>query len=263
MSAAGGRPLAGRRIVVTRPAGQADALADRIAARGGTPIVFPVLEIRDVEDLQPLHALIDRLEAFDLAIFISPNAVNKAMNLVTARRAWPPGLAVATIGRSSERELRLHGFCTVIAPQGRFDSEALLELLPAERVAGRRVVIFRGDGGRELLGDTLAARGATLAYAECYRRGRPDADVGPLLKAWARGEIDAVTVSSSEGLANLYDMVGKLGQQWLRRTPVFAPHARIAEKARGLGLERVVETGAADEGIVSGLESFFATVSST
>jgi len=263
MSAGDGRTLAGRHIVVTRPAGQAGVLADLIAARGGAPIVFPVLEIRDVEDLAPLHALIDRLEQFQLAVFISPNAVNKAMNLVAARRAWPPGLAVATIGRSSERELRRHGFTEVIAPQGRFDSEALLELLPAERVAGRRVVIFRGDGGRELLGDVLAERGAAVEYAECYRRGRPEADTAPLLKAWARGEIDAVTVSSSEGLANLYDMVGKLGQQWLRRTPVFAPHARIAEKARGLGLERVMETGPADEGLVAGLENFFARVSSS
>jgi uroporphyrinogen-III synthase len=261
MSAGDDRTLAGRRIVVTRPAGQAGELAASITARGGDPIVFPVLEIRDIADLRALNALIDRLDAFDLAIFISPNAVNKALNLVTARRAWPPRVAVATIGRSSERELRRHGFTDVIAPQGRFDSEALLELLPAERVAGRRVAIFRGDGGRELLGDTLAARGATVEYAECYRRGRPDADVGPLLKAWARGGVDAVTVSSSEGLANLYDMVGKLGQQWLRRTPVFAPHARIAENARGLGLEQVVETGPADEGLLAGLEAFFARVS--
>jgi uroporphyrinogen-III synthase len=262
MSAGDGRALAGRRIVVTRPAGQAGPLVDLIRARGGEPIVFPVLEIRDVEDLRPLNALVDRLDGFDLAVFISPNAVNKAMNLVTARRQWPAKLAAATIGRSSERELARYGVGDIIAPQGRFDSEALLELLPAGRVAGRRVVIFRGDGGRELLGDTLAARGATVEYAECYRRGRPDADVGPLLKAWARGDIDAVTVSSSEGLANLYDMVGKLGQQWLKRTPVFAPHARIAAKARGLGLERIIETGPADEGLVAGLEGFFATVPS-
>ncbi len=263
MTAGDGRTLAGRHIVITRPAGQAAALADMISARGGAPIVFPVLEIRDIEDLRPLNALVDRLDDFALAIFISPNAVNKALNLVSARRTWPAGVPVATVGKSSERELRRHGFTDVIAPQGRFDSEALLELLPAARVAGRRVVIFRGDGGRELLGDTLAARGAVVEYAECYRRGRPEADVAPLLKAWARGEVDAVTVSSSEGLANLYDMVGKLGQQWLRRTPVFAPHARIAGIARGLGLERVVETDPADEGIVAGLERFFARVSAS
>ncbi|MCX7892904.1 MAG: uroporphyrinogen-III synthase [Burkholderiales bacterium] len=262
MSAAPGSPqaatLAGRRIVVTRPAGQADALAGMIEARGGRAIVFPVIEIRDVEDVRPLLAVVDRLETYDLAVFISPNAVAKAMNLILARRAWPQGLVAAAVGRESERALVRHGVGRTVAPRERFDSEALLALPELADVAGKRVVIFRGDGGRELLGDTLTARGATVEYAECYRRTRPVADVAPLLTAWARGEIDAVTVTSSEGLANLFDMVGKLGQQWLRRTPLFAPHERIAANARALGLERVVLTGPADAGLVAGLEAFFA-----
>ena len=252
--------LTGRRIVVTRPAGQAESLADLIRAEGGTPIVFPVIEIRDIPDVKPLVALIDRLDEFDLAIFISANAAAKAMNLVQSRRAWPERTRVATIGKGSEKALRRFGFTDIIAPAGRFDSEALLALDPLVDVSGKRVVIFRGDGGRELLGDTLSARGAVVEYAECYRRVRPDADVAPLLKLWARGELDGITVTSSEGLHNLYDMVGKLGQQWLRRTPTFAPHARIAASARALGLERVIETGPGDEGLVKGLEGFFGKV---
>ena len=252
--------LADRRIVVTRPAGQAETLADLIRAAGGAPIVFPVIEIRDVADVKPLAALIDRLDEFDFAVFISANAVAKAMNLVQSRRAWPDRVRVATIGKGSEKALKRFGFADIVAPTGRFDSEALLELAPLADVAGKRVVIFRGDGGRELLGDTLVARGASVEYAECYRRVRPDVDVAPLLKLWARGELDAVTVTSSEGLHNLYDMVGKLGQQWLRRTPAFAPHARIAASARALGLERVVETGPGDEGLAEGLKGFFGKV---
>jgi uroporphyrinogen-III synthase len=250
--------LRGRRIVVTRPAGQADALAGLIESRGGEAVVFPVIEIRDVEDVRPLLDVIDRLDRFDLAIFISPNAVNKAMNLILARRRWPDALTAAALGRESEKQLRRHGVARTIAPQGRSDSEALLALPELQAMAGKRVVVFRGDGGRELLGDTLVARGATLEYAECYRRARPVADMTPLLTAWARGEIDAVTVTSSEGLANLFDMVGKLGQQWLRRTPLFAPHARIAENARALGLDNVVLTDAGDAGLMAGLEAFFA-----
>lgn len=252
--------LADRRIVVTRPAGQAETLADLIRVAGGAPIVFPVIEIRDVADVKPLATLIDRLDEFDFAVFISANAVAKAMNLVQSRRAWPDRVRVATIGKGSEKALKRFGFADIVAPTGRFDSEALLELAPLADVAGKRVVIFRGDGGRELLGDTLVARGASVEYAECYRRVRPDVDVAPLLKLWARGELDAVTVTSSEGLHNLYDMVGKLGQQWLRRTPTFAPHARIAANARALGLERVVETGPGDEGLIEGLKVFFGKV---
>jgi len=254
--------LAGRRIAVTRPAGQTESLADAIRADGGEPIVFPVIEIRDIADVRPILDLAERLDAFDLAVFISANAVDKAMNLVQSRRTWPPRTRVATIGKGSEKALRRFGFTDIIAPTGRFDSEALLDLPALAEVAGRRIVIFRGDGGRELLGDTLRARGAHVEYAECYRRVRPDADTGPLLRLWARGELDAVTVTSSEGLHNLYDMVGKLGQQWLRRTPVFAPHERIAAAARALGVAQVVETGPGDAGLVAGLRAFFGKVRS-
>lgn len=251
-------PLAGRGIVITRPAHQAQPLAALIRTAGGNPILFPVLEILDAGDLKPLNALIDRLDEFDLAIFISPNAVNKAMNLITARRALPRGLKVAAIGRGSIRELRHFGVTDAIAPAARSDSEALLDLPALKDVAGRHVVIFRGEGGRELLGDTLSARGARVEYAECYRRGKPDLDTAPLMKAWARNELHAITVTSSEGLRNLFDMIGKLGQTWLRKTPLFAPHPRIAATARELGLTVVIETGPGDEGLVARLEQYFA-----
>ncbi len=258
MSEAQRRPLEGRGIVVTRPAHQAAHLAELIRTAGGRAILFPVIEIVEVGDLQPLLALIDRLDEFDLAIFISPNAVNKAMNLIKARRALPPHLQLAAIGASGVRELRHFGVPTVIAPAARFDSEALLELPALRDVAGKRIVIFRGDGGRELLGDTLTARGAAIEYAECYRRGRPQLDAAPLLKAWARNEVHAITGTSSEGLRNLFDLVGKLGQSWLKKTPLFVPHPRIEQAARELGIATVVLTAQGDEGLVRGLEQWFA-----
>ncbi len=100
--------LAGRRVVVTRPAGQTGHMAALIRAAGGEPVLFPALEILDAGDLQPVIALIDRLDAFDLAIFISANAVNRALDMVHARRAWPAGLRVATGGRGSGRALQRH-----------------------------------------------------------------------------------------------------------------------------------------------------------
>lgn len=264
MSAAAGEtlpgtaPLAGRGILVTRPAGQAEALARLVSEAGGHAIAFPVIEILEVEDLRPLLEIIGRLQEFRLAIFISPNAVDKAMNLVAARRALPPELKIAAVGQGSARELRRRGVPEVIAPQGRFDSEALLALPELAQVAGWRVVIFRGEGGRELLGDILKLRGAEVTYAECYRRGRPGADAAALLRAWARDEVHAVTVTTSEGLHNLFDMLGKLGQQWLKKTPLFAPHPRIAQAARELGIATVITTGPGDEGLFAGLRDYFA-----
>jgi uroporphyrinogen-III synthase len=252
-------PLAGRHIVVTRPQAQAHGLAKGITAAGGVPVLFPVLAIFDVDDVRPIAALTDRLDQFDLAIFISPNAVNKALNVVSGRRVWPQGVRVACIGKSSVRELARYGFKDVIAPQGRFDSETLLSLAPlqAEAIAGKRVVIFRGDGGRELLGDTLVARGAAIEYVECYHRGKPKLDTAPLLKLWARDELDAITVTSSEGLRNLFDMIGKLGQQWLRKTLLFAPHERIVDQARRLGMSQVALTAPGDDGLLGALIEHF------
>ncbi|MDP1672090.1 MAG: uroporphyrinogen-III synthase [Burkholderiales bacterium] len=252
------RPLAGRGIVITRPARQAAALAEMISSAGGQPILFPVLEILDTADLAPLIDAVDRLESFDLAIFISPNAALRAMNQIAARRAWPAGLRAAAVGKGSVKELKRFGITEVLAPTRSFDSEALLALPELQQIDGWRVVIFRGDGGRELLGDTLAARGASVEYVECYRRARPRADAAPLLRAWARKEVDAITVTSSEGLRNLFEMVGKLGQSWLRRTPLLVAHPRIAAAARELGCSHVVETAPGDDGLMAALLQLFA-----
>lgn len=257
---AGGGELSGKGIVVTRPGEQARALAALIESRGGNPFVFPTMEIEDLADLRPVLALIGRLREFDLAIFISPNAVRKAVNLVRARlgeSGWPEGLRVAAVGRGSRRELERLGFSDVIAPEAHADSEALLALPELGDVAGKRVVIFRGEGGRELLGDVLTARGAGVEYAECYRRAKPTSDAGPLLAAWARGAVHAVTVSSSEGLANFYEMLGNLGRQWMRATPLFVPHARIAVEAKRRGLGEVIVTGPDDSEMVEGLVAYF------
>ena len=177
------------------------------------------------------------------------------MSLIAGRRSLPPGLRVATIGGGGARALAARGVARVISPQGRYDSEALLEL--PEIAGAKRVVIFRGQGGRELLGETLSARGARVEYAECYRRGKPDQDPALLLNAWTRKEIDAVTVTSSEGLRNLLDMVGEAGRPSLLRTPLAAPHPRIAETARSLGVEKVIVTGPGDESLLAGLSAYF------
>lgn len=252
-----GVPLAGRTVLVTRPLPQAAHLAQLIEAAGGKAIIFPVLEILDATDATQINAMIDRLDEFDIAIFISPNAVNKAMNLIRARRTLPPGLKFAAVGRGSARELKRYGIDEIIAPLVQFDSEHLLALPEMQQVSGKRIIIFRGEGGRELLGDTLVARGARVDYAECYRRGIPNADSADLLHAWARGEVHAVSVTSTESLRNLFEMVGKLGRQWLKKTPVFVPHERIAAAARELGVAQVHVTAAGDDGCVQGVINFF------
>jgi uroporphyrinogen-III synthase len=251
-----GAPLSGRGIVITRPAQQAQTLADLIRSAGGRALLFPVIEIADVPDARSVRAVLERLDRFEIAIFVSPNAVEKGMRLIGAR-PLPPRLRIAAIGGGSVRALARFGVRDVIAPAGRFDSEALLELPALAQVAGRRIVIFRGEGGREALGAALAQRGARVEYAECYRRRKPQADAASLLQAWERREIEAVVVTSSEGVRNLFDMAGKAGQAWLQCTPFFAPHPRVAETARRLGVREAVVTAPGDEGILAGLVEHF------
>lgn len=251
--------LAGRHVVVTRPAGQATHLAERLFELGAHPVLFPVLAIEALVDKTPLLDAAIRLEQYDWAMFVSPNAVKNALAVILENRDWPSGVRVATVGHSSEQALATHGIREVIAPQDRFDSEALLALPEFTDVAGMHVMIFRGDGGRDLFGDALKARGAEVDYVTCYRRSKPAVDPAPLLKLWGEGHLDAMTVTSSEGLRNLLEMVGKLGQSWLKRTPTFVPHERIAEQARLLGLHEIVLTAPADAGLLAGLLEYFSS----
>jgi uroporphyrinogen-III synthase len=234
--------LAGKRILVTRPRELAQGLADLISGAGGEPVLYPAVEIRDPRDPAAARALLARAGQFELAVFVSPTAVRRACALHAG--PWPR--RVAAIGEGTRRELAARGFTEVIAPAGRADSEALLEL-PA--MAGwRSVLILRGDGGRALLGDTLAARGARVEVAECYRRARPE---GAPLPA---GRLDAICVNTSEALENL---AGLLGRERMAEAPLFVSHPRIAGLAAQRGLPRTHLAGPGDAEMLAALVAYF------
>lgn len=251
-------PLAGKTIVVTRPRAQAAPLAEAIAGLGGQALIFPLLEISPAADPQPLREAVAHIGDYAVAVFISPNAVDYSLPAILAQGPWPAGLLPAAVGQGTVKVLAEQGIKGCIAPTERFDSESLLALpeLAAERVAGKRVAIFRGDGGRELLADTLRERGATVDCITSYRRSGPSEGVTPLLAAWRRRGLDALTVSSSEGLRYLVDLLDVEGRDFLAATPIFVPHARIAENAQAMGLSKIVLTGPADTGILAGLHAY-------
>ncbi len=252
--------LSGRGIVVTRPREHALALAERMRAAGADPILFPTIEILPPENAAAVASVIARLDGFQLAIFVSPTAAMRGHAMVMASRNWPKGLRVAAVGIGTASALEERGCNAVIAPAGEADSEALAELPDLQDLQGRSVVIFRGQGGREWLRTRLEARGARVEYAECYRRARPDADAGWLLARWQSGGIEAVSITSAEGLGNLFEMLGPTGGGYLRATPVFVPHPRIALAARELGVREIVVTGRGDARTVAEMAAFFAKV---
>jgi uroporphyrinogen-III synthase len=242
------KPLAGLSIVVTRPREQAAALAQRIEQLGGKPLLFPLLEIAPAGDARALRELAQHLAAYDLLVFISPNAVRYGLAEIGAH-AIPARLQVAAVGQGSAQALRAAGIERVIVPPDRYDSEALLAAPELRDVSGRRVAILRGDGGRELLGDTLRARGATVDYVTCYQRSKPRFDAASLLAAAP----DAFTVTSSEALGYLWEMLAEPARARLATTTLFVPHARIAELARQQGWQHVVVTASGDDGMTAAL----------
>lgn len=271
------QPLGGRTVLVTRPAHQAAALVQAIRAAGGEAFEFPALAIEAVP-LDELSGPLARLAEADIAIFISPNAAQFGMAAMRAGGSLPAAIQVLAVGSGTARALSAHGVDAAITPGSRplpypppragagikempnpinQDSEALLDLPQLADVAGKRVVIVRGVGGRALLGDTLAARGAQVDFIECYRRACPQADASPLLARWLAGGIDAVTVTSAETLHNLATLLGEAGRPLLLRTPLFAPHAKIAEAARRFGVAIAVATPGGDAGLVEGLVNWF------
>lgn len=243
-------PLAGLRIVVTRPRDQAMGLAQRITVLGGIPLLFPLLEIGLAPDPSALRKFVTRAGQYQLLIFISPNAVHYGMH---ALRAVPHGVRVAAVGQGSARALREHGIEQVIVPTERFDSEGLFALPELQNVSGWHIAILRGDGGRELLGDTLKARGAEVEYIACYRRSKAQLDVSALLAAHP----DAITLTSSEALAHLDAALG-MAVAIRKEVPLFVPHRRIAESALALGWQQVLPTADGDDGLCVGLVAWAA-----
>jgi len=242
-------------VLVTRPEHQADKLCHLIENSGGKAIRFPSIEIVDVLEEEKLHTLIDQLNTFNIAIFISANAVKFGIKHVRSRGKWPKSLKIAAVGKSSVKALDSLGLIADIFPIEHFNSEALLSLEEMQNVDGKKIIIFRGDGGRELLAETLLSRGAIVKYANCYQRSVPETDPAPLIKLWERDELDVIVTTSNEGLQNLYDMVGEQGRHWLLCATIVVVSERAVDLAKRLGFKSrpIVAAQASDEAILSSL----------
>jgi uroporphyrinogen-III synthase len=235
--------LDGKGVLVTRAIHQASALAGLVESQGGRAICFPALRI--VAGPEPSVAREQLLQAWDLVIFISPNAVRFGIDLLAGVQLQ--SRHIAAVGGATAKALHQAGMhVDLIPPVGRYDSEGLLALTELQKMQQQRVLIVRGRGGRPLLGDTLQARGAKVGYAEVYQRLRPDTDPTSLLQRWPV-DVDIVTATSTELLVNLVAMLGDEGWPLLRQTPVLVISDRMVERAKALGFTQVVRASGADD----------------
>jgi uroporphyrinogen-III synthase len=247
--------LNGFGIAVTRPVDQAQRLCLAIEQQGGTAILFPLIAIAPLEDYREFEQTITNLESATWAIFISTNAVDNAMpRLINKFGNVPENLKFAAIGHQTANQLGLYGVHDVLVPHTRFDSETLLALPEMHEVTGQTIMIFRGVGGREVLGDTLKARGAQIIFAESYRRVNPQANCAELDRLWRKQQLHAIVVTSSEAMRHLLQMTHTGSETWIRNIHICVNHARIAEQANALGLQVHIADTPGDEAMLACLQ---------
>jgi uroporphyrinogen-III synthase len=245
-----------RRILVTRPAGQAGHLCGLLEAAGHEAIALPTIEILNPADSYRIEALTDTLEDYDLAVFVSVNAVRMGVEFILNLRDWPGNTRIATVGASSAGALLPYGLSVDLVPEHQYNSEALLALEELQDMSGQNVVIFRGNGGRELLRDTLLVRGADVDTVEVYQRACPAVDAQRMQTLLQPDTLDCITITSNEALQNLYAMAGSEGQPLLVKIPLVVIGPRQATLARELGFvqEAVIAANASDEAIVAAIQ---------
>ena len=221
------------KVLVTRPAQQANLLCKMIEAEGGEAVRLPVIEIIEI----PNKTALLNANSNDFAIFISANAVEKALPNLDL----PPQCKVFAVGKRTAETLKASGI-TAHCPPPPFNSEALLEMPELQKVQGKKIVIFRGEGGRELLAKTLQQRGAIVNYINVYRRIQPPSPtkINP---------VDIITVTSVQGLKHLLNMLK--GQTWVKNTQFVVMSERIAIRAREWGINApiFIAISASDEGL--------------
>jgi uroporphyrinogen-III synthase len=223
-----GATLRGLRVLVTRPAAQAEPLCQLLEARGATPLRLPLQSIEPVRQPAIAARALVQARGADAWIFTSTNAVTHARRLDGGR--WPRTIAVGAATAAALRQLG----CDVDLPDGAFTSEALLALPALRDVAGRRHAIVTGEGGRDALESTLRARGSEVEVIAVYRRVNLPHD--PVGAARLVADADVAIITSGEALARLLALMPAEGEAPLRRLPLVVPSQRVVEQARRLGL---------------------------
>lgn len=245
-------PLVGVGVAITRPSDQAKKLSSLIEAAGGHVILFPLIEIVGLDDYSQFEREIAHIADYDWIIFISSNAVQHGMPRLV-KHTLPSHLRFAAIGPVTAKELHEFGIQNVLIPEGRFDSESLLSLPDLQQMQGKKVMIVRGIGGREVLAETLKSRGAEVTFAECYQRINPQKNIDSLHQAWVNQQLQAIVVTSSEAMRYLLGFASHA--PWLREVTLCVNHARIAEQPIAMGLNVKVADAPGDEAMLAALSN--------
>lgn len=248
-------------MLVTRPEGQGQVLADAIAAVGCRPVLCPLIDIEALQSPDDgQREILLHLSDYQHLVFISSNAVICGMRWIA--EYWPKLPAGAhwyTIGQGSAAALSAFGV-KVERPQSEMSSEGLLALPALQEISGQRVLIVKGEGGRDLLRQNLCDRGARVQELATYRRCCPRLPEGELAARIRDQDCRVLLISSGEGLHNMVSLLGEQELAWVREISLVAPGHRVAAAARELGFTDVhVAANATDEAMLSALVAHLET----
>ena len=230
------------RVIVTRPAAQATGWVAALRQLGLDAAALPLIGILPPQDSAPVTAAWQSLPKLSLVMFVSANAVDHFFAGRPAGTPWPEALPAGSTGPGTSAALRAAGVLRVEEPSAdavQFDSEALWARLAGQAWTGRRVLVVRGEEGRDWLAQTLTEHGAQVDFVAAYRRVPPTLDTAGralLAQAWAAPARHLWLFSSSEAVAHLAALAP--GVHW-QAARAFASHPRIAEAARRAGFGQV------------------------
>jgi len=228
----------GLRILNTRPAGQNKKLSEAIREVGAVSIECPALVIEPVQ--YDVVAQLNDLSLFDKAIFISANAVTYFFdNLQAGHLNWPTSIQVFAIGSATARTLESRGARVDEVPL-LATSEGLLDLKPIKKVSQQRILLVKGEGGRDILATTLKQRGATVVSIAVYRRVLPILQQDNFQSLWRKDAVDAIVLTSEEAMHNLFFLFGEAAHAWLRSKICIVKSERLAAAAASFGFTSIV-----------------------
>ena len=241
------QPLSGFKILITRPAEQSESLTQLIMEAGGEVVSVPLLAIEPLDDLRPAASLLNSTPPWDWLIFISTNAVRVAFSMAEWHQKDLSRTKIAAIGAATREALEAEGVVVDVLPESQYNSEGLLSDPRLLEVNGQRMLIVRGEGGRETLAEGLRHRGGEVFYAETYRRSRIHFDVlAEALKMGTLASYDAVVITSGEALTHLTEWLQTALLEEHHRPLLVVPGPRLVALAHQLGWPLVM---AADDAL--------------
>lgn len=227
-------------VLITRPAPAGQALVEMLRQQNIGAYYTPLISFAPGNELNRLADELAQLDDGDLLFAVSKNAVEYAnRQLALQHTSWPENIRYFAIGKTTAQVLEQVSHRPVIYPQGREISEHLIKLSELQNVSGKKVLILRGNGGRELLAESLRSRGATVTFCECYQRQPVAYDGIAICEEWQKNQVNTLLITSNEMLYQLYHLVPENQRLWLTECRLVVVSERIAECASQMGWREI------------------------